>query len=286
MTIQQALQYGAQQLENKSSSHFLDAELLLATVKQCSKENLISRHLEELSSAEQEQYQRLISKRAQGKPLAYLTHEREFYGRSFYIDERVLVPRPETEQIIDIVKQSDLSIQNVIDVGTGSGCIAVTLAIELPNARVVATDISSDAIAIAKKNAELLHTQIDFRVGSLFDVLTKQERNSFDCIVSNPPYVHGSHIQSRTPDTIGLQYEPPVALDPTIATGVDDDFVVIYTLLEQAQMWLTTPGLLIIEIGEAHGQKAMETAAHFYSETDIQLQQDHFGKDRFIVIHT
>lgn len=155
---------------------------------------------------------RVVARRAAHEPVAYITGEREFYGRSFHVNPAVLIPRPETELLVDqclaTVARQQLATPKICDVGTGSGCLAITLAMELPRAQVVATDISPAALGVAQLNASLLGDgdRVEFRNGAYFAGST----TLFDVIVSNPPYVAETDRPTLQRDVV--DFEPPTAL--------------------------------------------------------------------------
>jgi release factor glutamine methyltransferase len=187
---------------------------------------------------------RAISRRLSREPVAYITGEREFYGRPFLVSSAVLIPRPETEIIIDIALGSAAQRHSypgtVCDVGTGSGCLATTLALELPRAEIVATDISMAAIDVARRNAELLGAadRIEFRHGAFF----AGSPTVFDVIVSNPPYVAETDRATLQSDVVN--FEPPTAL----FAGADG-LACIRELVRLAPEHLRPGGRLIFEFG-------------------------------------
>lgn len=152
----------------------------------------------------------LIYKRGKGIPVAYLTKNKEFYGRDFYVDKNVLIPRPETEQIIDIAKSLAYSPNSILDIGTGSGCIATTLLKETNASKAILIDISSQALSIAKKNSKVHGTyhKSFFVKSDLLDKVPK--RSTFDLIVTNPPYIPQNDPKLVSPET--KKYEPHLAL--------------------------------------------------------------------------
>ena len=184
-------------------------------------------------------------RRATHEPVAYITGEREFYGRTFRVTPDVLIPRPETEAIIDAVLQpsapsvtSVTSVTSVLDVGTGSGCVAITLALEWPGARVVATDISERALVVARGNAHALGAHLEF----LHAPFWPETLGPFDLIVSNPPYVPERDRNSLAPDV--RDFEPASAL-----FAGPDGLDVISELIARAATALAPGGRLVFEIG-------------------------------------
>lgn len=226
-----------------------EAGSLLAEVLKCDRSFILS-HAEDAVSEEQaERFRQFLERRAQGEPLQYITGHQEFYGLDFEVTPAVLIPRPETELLIETALKlfpgSDNSIF-VCDVGTGSGCIAVTLLHELPHARVLAIDISPAALEIAKRNAasHAVTERIEFVESDCFAALNTQDarQSHFNLIVSNPPYVEEGAIAGLQREV--RNFEPRAAL----AAGVDGLDVVRRLLIEAAN-FLATGGYFLFEIG-------------------------------------
>lgn len=211
----------------KSKINALDAELILLDVI-CEKDRtfLVAHSERELSKEELGRAKLMLEKRVSGEPLAYLLGYKEFYGRKFLVavdDRRVLIPRVETEKIIDIVKSFDNNPKKIIDVGTGSGCIAISLKLEIDSAEVLASDISNDALTIARKNAGRLKTDVKFLQADLLDGVD----GCFDVIVANLPYVDEKWDWL---DKEALSFEPKEAL-----YAEDNGLYLIKKLIFQAQ---------------------------------------------------
>ena len=210
-----------------------------------------------------------------GRPLQYVSGETEFCGRRFVVDESVLIPRPETEELAaKIVAENKNNPAVILDVGTGSGCISVSLAAGLPDARVYAVDISEPALSTARKNALINNVNVEF---ARYDILSNGEFPfdvRFDVIVSNPPYVRRSEKKSMRDNV--LLFEPHIAL------FVDDDNPLIFyeAVADFARKYLNTEGVLWFEINESSGFETRKALSEkgFVSE----LYRDLFGKDRFI----
>ena len=164
-----------------------EAMILLGFVTGRSRENLIAHDEEEISEEEIMRFDLLVAMRSAGTPIPYLTGSQEFYGRHFHVTDAVLIPRPDTEVLIEQALLVAAPKPKIIDLGTGSGCIAATLALELPGSAVTATDASTDALEIAKGNAEALHAPITFAEGFWWDAVAADA--IYDLIVSNPPYI-------------------------------------------------------------------------------------------------
>jgi len=223
----------------------LDAELLLMSAWQISRTDIFVRAHDEVPPAVLAAYHSLLERRIRREPLAYITGEKEFWSRCFQVNPDVLIPRPETEYLIEAVLEK-FPDQNgeyhFCDIGTGSGCIAVTLACEYPRAHIIATDISEAAIITARLNAEKYHvnSRMTFREGDMLQALEKSD-GQFDGIISNPPYVASHEIDQLEPE---LAYEPRAAL-----TDDADGLQYLDSILKQAPEYLHPQGYIILETG-------------------------------------
>ena len=246
--IRASLKDGIAQLRSAHvPSAALATELLLMYVLGRDRAFLYAHPEHLLTLAERQHFFALLSRRAAGEPVQYLTGEQEFWGLKFEVTPAVLIPRPETEHLIEValerigLRRSNSALK-ISDVGTGSGCIAVALAQELPNARFVATDISAEALAVAARNAARhgVGDRIRFELGDLLAVLDPSEQ--FDVIVSNPPYVARSAADTLAREV--REHEPDAALFGG-PTGVE----IYQRLLEQAARYLISGGTLVLELG-------------------------------------
>lgn len=231
--------------------------------------------------------QNALEQLKQEAPIQYIIGETEFFGLPFIVNENVLIPRPETEELVGLVLQSinhQISNSNsqelhILDIGTGSGCIAVSLAKNLPNAKVYALDVSKDALKIAKQNAMRNNVDIEFMAADILDASCcaglVSDSQKFDIIVSNPPYVRYQE-QSQIKNNV-LQNEPHLAL------FVDDtDALQFYrAICEFSVDKLKHPGMLFFEINAYLGQEMKTLMAQYHFKT-VELKQDLFGKDRMI----
>ncbi|MBQ5909043.1 MAG: peptide chain release factor N(5)-glutamine methyltransferase [Bacteroidaceae bacterium] len=225
------------------------------------------------SSEEELRWQHIAERLSTGEPLQYVLGEAEFCGRSFGVAPGVLIPRSETEELVALVEQSVSGRCRILDAGTGSGCIAVSLALALPETEVQAWDISPEALSVAQGNAERWGAAVDFR---LCDMLTATPDEHFDVVVSNPPYVCERERLDMTPQV--LEHEPGLALFVP-----DDDPLRFYrALVGLSVRCLNSGGLLAVEINEAYGA---ETADLFSRSglTEVQMLFDGFGKPRFVL---
>ncbi len=241
--ISEALAFGAQQLQALQNSDCrFEAQLLLAHTLEQDRSWLYAWPEYELNEEQERSYFGLLDRRARGIPIAYITGEREFWSLPFKVTEDTLIPRPETELIVSTALQladHDQSI-SLLDLGTGSGAIAITLASERPSWSITATDGSGEALVVAKTNADQLGTShIQFIQGDWFAPLKTNSR--FHIIVSNPPYVaeNDAHLQSGD-----LKYEPPAALSSGL-DGLSD----LRQIVDGAPAWLHADGWLLVEHG-------------------------------------
>ena len=259
----------------KTPSSILDVQVLLALVLKKSKEFILSHPEFKLTKNQTEKYQRLNIRRANGEPVAYLVGQKEFYGLNFMVNKNVLIPRPETELIIDEVIQLVTSRQSptIIDVGTGSGCIAITLKKLLPKAEIIAIDKSKSALSVAKINATTHKTKIKFVHNDLLNKITKIKPA---IIVANLPYVTNQEIKT-SPD---LKFEPHVALAGG-KTGLD----LYEKLFSQIIKLKISPQVIICEIGQPHWRQAIKLAQKYFPGSNIEIKPDLAGKNRVLFIH-
>ncbi|MDX8395049.1 MAG: peptide chain release factor N(5)-glutamine methyltransferase [Mariprofundaceae bacterium] len=246
MTARELLQQAISLLEKAAcDSPRLDAELLLMFVLGINQTALIIRMQEGVAQDAEQHFKQLLSRRQQREPIAYILGEKEFWSRSFHVSSDVLIPRPETEHLIEQLLQQfpDTSKPyQFCDIGTGSGCIAITLACEYPQSHVIATDISTKALVIAKDNA-LRHgvsDRMSFQQGDMYAALNAQS-TQLDAIVSNPPYVTQTEMSSLETE---LNFEPRHAL-----TDEKNGLYYLDILLQQGSIYLKNHGIMIVETG-------------------------------------
>ncbi len=230
----------------------------------------------EVSSIDQQQINQAVIRLLNQEPIQYVLEESYFYGRKFVVSPSVLIPRRETEELVAMVRQENLqSGLRVLDVGTGSGCIAVTLAKELNKPKVTAFDINSAAVQLAKKNAVAHQAEVTFIIGDLFDK-SLPVPSPFDVIVSNPPYVRLS--EARTMDERVLGFEPKEAL------FVSDEQPLRYfeQIAHRCQKgWVRPGGKVYWEINEALGEQTIDLLRKSGFKK-VALRKDMQGKDRFV----
>ncbi|HEX4796867.1 MAG TPA: peptide chain release factor N(5)-glutamine methyltransferase [Humisphaera sp.] len=261
----------------------LSAELLLAHVLKCPRINLYTNYDRVLSDAELAAYRALVQRAVEDEPIAYLTGKAHFFNLEFEVSRDVLIPRPDTETLVENItqlvrNQSGLESPRVLDLCTGSGCIAAAIAHRIKNAIVVATEISPAAIAIAKKNIERLKLaeRVTLLQGDLFEPLSELvDARPFDLIVSNPPYIPTAQI--ATLDRSVKDYEPMQALD-----GGADGLDFHRRILDRAADRLVAGGRVFLEIAFDQGEKAMELAAVYSQYEQFRLLKDFGGRDRVL----
>lgn len=250
----------------------LDVDVLARHVLGWSRAKLLVSGRDPVPAGFEERFAAAVTRRAAHEPVAYIAGVREFWTREFEVDRSVLIPRPETELIVEAVIERDHKRPRILDIGTGSGCLAVTLAAELPEAHVVATDVSADAIAVARRNAERhgVAARVLFVLTNLLDNLP----SGFDIIVSNPPYV--ARASQLPPDVI--QYEPHAAL-----YGGEDGLEAIRVLIREARAHLAAGGLFVVEFG--FGQAAEVTAlAESAGWKQLEIRKDLQGIERTAIL--
>ncbi len=272
LTVQQALLQGVALLEKSSIPvPRLTAEVLLAHALQSDRAYLYAHSNDQLTELHWIHYGRYLNERLKGKPTQYITHKQEFYGRSFYVDAHVLIPRPETEHLVEaaltFLQRNPNSV--VLDVGTGSGAIATTVALE-SNRRVLASDISTDALQVARRNSTIHQAPVIFFAADLLDAVAPA---SIDLLVSNPPYVPGAdaaNMQSEVRD-----WEPHVAL-----FAGDSGLEIYERLIAAAAIAVRPGGTVLMELGYQSLEAVREMLA--YAWTDIQVEADLAGFPRLI----
>ncbi|MBI5076862.1 peptide chain release factor N(5)-glutamine methyltransferase [Candidatus Falkowbacteria bacterium] len=291
-TIKQLLREGANRLlKNKITSAYLDAEIILYSTLNKTREWLYANLNTKIVQALADKYYSLIGKRARHIPIAYITNRKEFFGLDFYVDKTVLIPRPETELLVkqtiaearrDNFRQDDFKTNiTIADIGTGSGCIVITLAKKLPQAKLIATDISKKALVIAKKNAKRhgVSSRINFFRG---DLLKPVQNKIIDIIIANLPYLDSKmNNLLRSPDSQSLKFEPTIALK-----GGIDGLNLYRRLLKQISAMKDKPTLLLFEIGAGQAVEMKKIIRKLFKKSTIQIIKDLAGFDRVIKIKT
>jgi release factor glutamine methyltransferase len=220
----------------------LTAEVLLAHALSCDRVRLYLDFDRPLGEAELARFRDLVRRRAEGEPTAYVIGRKEFYGRPFRVDARVLVPRPETELVLEAALLGLPEGGRALDLCTGSGCLAVSIALERPGVKVLATDVSPDALAVARENAAALGAEVAFATGDLWAAVHGDAR--FDVVVSNPPYIPAGELAGLPRE---VRREPCIALD-----GGDGGLSLLRRIVAGAPSRLLPGGTLCLEMHETH----------------------------------
>lgn len=276
MTLKQALSLAREKLASGNIEDApLESELLLRHVLGIDRARLYLDLESELYSEKYGEYLELIERRLNGEPTAYITHSREFYRLDFYVDSRVLIPRPETELLveraIDLIKEN--SYTKVADIGTGSGAIAVSIAVNLPEATVYATDISAPALEVALDNCR--RHGVEGRITLMEGDMLEPVREECDLIVANLPYIRESEL--REVNTAG--FEPVAALDGG-ADGLDK----IRRLCGQASGKLRPGGAILLEIGQGQDEEILTCIRENMPSAVSAVYQDYAGIERVVQV--
>lgn len=264
----------------------LDAELLLAHVLKCKRVELYTGFEKIVSEKHLAEFKALIERRVKREPLQYIIGETEFWGLKIKVTPDVLIPRPETELLIEeslkavgtnLVFAPDRAMTSIaptiLDIGTGSGCIAIALAKNLPEAKITATDLSKEALAVAKENAETngVADRIEFVAADIAPWLFfETQEKKFDLIVSNPPYINSLELDLLQPEV--SQFEPRSAL-----SGGLSGFDIIEKILQEAPDFLRNEGRLLMEVGEGQAQILQK-------KYPSEIRKDYNGVERIIIL--
>ncbi len=282
-TILEILNWSAEFFQkHHMDSPRVDAELLLGHALGMERIRLYAHFDRPLDKIDLERYRDLVVRRARNRePVAYLLGEREFWSLPLKVDPRVLIPRPDTERVVEVCLEwlqehhTTLPSPRLVDVGTGSGAIALAIASELPEANIWATDIAQDAIDVASHNSETLHLQghIQWVVGDLLEPLP-QEAMPLHLVVSNPPYIRHDEAKDLAPE---LAMEPANAL-----FAGPGGLEIVERLAQQTRDALAPGGRFVCEIGFQQGDAARQLLdAHGFE--DVEVLQDYAGLDRVLV---
>ena len=275
MTIKQAITKGMIMLKsNNVESPKLKARLLLQYILDKPRQYIIVYDNKEIDKQQQWQYFVNIEKLTKGVPLQHITHRQEFMKMDFFVDENVLIPRPDTEILVEeVIKIAQkYNLPRILDLCTGSGAIAISLKKFVPNADITAVDISEKALEIAQRNAKKLETKINFLKSDLFD---KLDNKKFDIIVSNPPYIRKDEIKKLSEE---VQKEPKIALD-----GGEDGLDFYRIITEQAINYLKTGSFLCFEIGYNQKNDVIKIIEDDQNYKNTYCKKDLYGNDRIII---
>ena len=281
MTLNEARTVLTKELKNVYETDELRniIELVVEHITNMSRAEQVKNKIPYLTCTQLEDLDAITERLKKNEPVQYVLGEAWFAGMKFKVNKNVLIPRPETEELVDwIVKESQKSkvkSQNIIDIGTGSGCIPITLKHQLPEANVSAIDVCSEALFTATENAIKLNTEVDFTLLDFLDEEKWNELHQYDIIVSNPPYVKQSEINSMHKRV--KEFEPHLALFVP-----DNDALLFYKkLVDFSVTHLNLGGSLFVEVNEGLGEQVINM---FQSGgfTNIELRKDMQGKDRMI----
>ncbi len=263
----------------------LSAELVLAYVLNCPRIKLYTDYDQVVGERPLATFRDLVRRAGEQEPIAYLTGRAHFFNLELAVTRDVLIPRPDTETLVENVMQTvrhqaGLEAPRVLDLGTGSGCIALALAKHLKAATVLATDLSERAVAVARGNVDALGLadRVTVEAGDLFDPIKEVvDPRPFDLIVSNPPYIPSDQIDGL--DRSVRDYEPRLALD-----GGPDGLAVHRRILDRAADHLSPAGRVFLEIAFDQGPAARELAAAFPAYADVRILKDYTGHDRVLAL--
>lgn len=275
MTIKEAITKGMIMLKsNKIESPKLKARLLLQYILNKPRQYLIIYDNQEIDKKAQWQYFVNIEKLTKGVPLQHITHKQEFMKMDFYVNEDVLIPRPDTEILVEEVIKIAKKINNpkILDLCTGSGAIAISLSKNLEKAEIYGIDISEKALEIAQKNAKNLEADVKFIKSDLFE---KMPKTKFDIIVSNPPYIRKEDIQYLSKE---VRKEPEIALN-----GGEDGLNFYRKIVNKGIEYLKLGSYLCFEIGYDQKKEVLEIIANEQRYSNTYCKKDLYGNDRVIV---
>jgi release factor glutamine methyltransferase len=279
MTINEVLQTIAAELEAAGYVHSQrEAEILLGHFADLDTAKLYSHGNQEANAGLVAKAQAALSERLKGRPLAYIVGNQPFLGFQLSVDERALIPRPETEQLVELVvkeiRERNLPQPKILEVGTGSGAIAIALKKYFPASKVTATDISAEALELAEDNARALQAQIDFMAS---DILQAVPPEPYDLVVANLPYVPSERLSFVSEEI--LDWEPNVAIE---AAG--DGFGYIGRLLDEVGPYLAPEALLALEMWHTHAPLVQEKVDEVMPPATVEIHQDLAGFERFALI--
>ena len=276
MNVGEALLWATQRLVHIAESPHLEAELLLVDVRQCDRTILFAHPEWELDPTQVRRYAEAVHRRAEGTPLPYITGHIEFFGLEFAVTPAVLIPRPETELLVDRAMDwlQRHPSRRIADIGTGSGCIAVTLAVMRPELHIAAGDISAAALAVAQTNAQL--HDVASRVTCIQADLLAPFSGPLDLILSNPPYVAAAEWE-LLPDSVRREPRSALLAGPQ---GLD----LIRLLLSQARHRLAPGGCILVEIGEEQENAVQVLAQTTFPKACVIVLPDLAGKPRLLEV--
>lgn len=287
-SIRKVLKSSTQRLKKNSDTPDLDCEILLAYFLKKERSFLLANLDKEINDKQYEKFQNLLDRRLKNEPIAYIINNKEFYGLNFYVDKNVLIPRPETELIIESVinvvndrfqRTRRSNTLNILDIGTGSGCIAISLAKNIPRANITACDVSKKALKVARLNAKKnkVINNIKFHKSNLLDSIA--QKNKFDFIIANLPYVSEKQYENLKDNV--KKYEPKKAL---VANNYGMEFYI--KLLKQIPNYIKKGGCILLEIDPSFTEKITKEVMNILNikRNRIKIKPDLFGLSRVLMI--
>jgi release factor glutamine methyltransferase len=278
-TIARVLRWAAEDLSRRgvTGSARLDAELLLSHATGLDRVRLIVDSARPLAQDELVRFRELFARRRRSEPIAYILGEREFYGLRFSVNQHVLIPRPDTEILVNVALERTRErhlFGRALDMCTGSGCVAISFAKERPTWQVTGSDISEPALGVARKNALKLGViwNIDFRHSDLFAAIANEPR--FDLITANVPYIPDDEVPTLVPDI--KNHEPHLAL-----CGGADGLAILRRLVKAAPGWLAPGGVLALEVGAEQAERVAKGLGA-YGFVEVQRDRDYAGIERVV----
>lgn len=254
------------------------ADMTIEFITGYSKSNRILHKQEMLNEVQLKQFKEICLELSIHKPVQYVLNEAWFYNKKFYVNEHVLIPRQETEELIELISTNNLNNKSIIDIGTGSGCISITLKNKFLNSAITAIDVSNDALEVAKKNAQTFNAEINFLQLNFLDEKKWELLNHYDYIISNPPYVKLS--ESTTMQKNVLLFEPYTAFFVP-----DNDALIFYNKIALFGVnHLTENGKIFVEINEILGRETKQLFEQYGYL--VEIIKDMQGKERFILCST
>ncbi len=261
--------------QNNIENSTLKAKILLANILNVKKEYLLIHSEEEVKQEDKIKYENCIKELIKGKPLQYITNKQEFMGLNFYVDENVLIPQPDTEILVEkAIEIAETTQKNkILDMCTGSGCIAISLAKKINNAQITAVDISNSALNVANKNA--INNNVEKKIKFINSDIFNNIEEKFDIIVSNPPYIETETINKLE---IEVQNEPHLALD-----GGIDGLKFYKTIANNAFKYLNENGYLLLEIGYNQQNSVTQLLQDIGKYKNIETVKDLGGNYRVVI---
>jgi len=280
-TLNELLRSSAARLQEAGYVHGQrEAEIILGHLTNLDTAKLFTRGEDEVNQLLVDKTQTAIEERIKGRPIAYIVGSQQFLGWLLKTDERALIPRPETEQLVEFlvkeIRERRLEHGRILEVGTGAGPIAIALKKYFPALKITATDISADALELAEDNARTLGVEIEFIES---DLLHNVKKARYDVVVANLPYVPQERL-AFVSDEI-LDWEPMVAVEAS-----EDGFAYIAKLLEVVRPYIASPGLIALEMWHTHGPLVQAAVASHLPSAEVEIKQDLAGYDRFAFLAT